>query len=249
MVDNQDKQIVTKGIILDKTDYSESSLILVVFSEDLGNISVIVKGAKREKRPDAGNYQIMNLLEFSLIKQQSDMYLLHSSSYLQALSKLNNWEIFKLQCAGLELYNAIIIPQEDAHDYFELLNHYLVYIQKVEKNGIMIFWRLLLRVFQKMGIELNVQTCNRCHSDKKPLTHYNSMSSGFLCENCTFELGEPSIPIDQKTAEILHLLPQIGNHIHEIEISESQIIEIQTIFNRHFEDHLHKKLYFKSLKL
>jgi hypothetical protein len=36
--------------------------------------------------------------------------------------------------------------------------------------------------------------------------------------------------------------------LNEIELTKTDMVEIQSIFLRHFEDHMHKRLYFKSLQ-
>lgn len=244
----QEKQFITQGIILHKIDYSDTSLILEVFTEKYGKISVIVKGGKREKRADSGFYQIMNQLEFSLISQQSDMYLVHDSTYVEVLAKLDHWEIFKYQCAALELYRNLIISNEESHDFFEVLRNFLSYIRSVDRHHVLIFWRFLLRIFKMLGIELNVAVCAHCLSEQKPLTHYNSQQSGFLCADCTYELNEPCIPLESHTAFVLRSLPTIGHSLSDIDLSEPEIREINSILVRHFEDHLHQKLIFKSLK-
>jgi DNA repair protein RecO (recombination protein O) len=243
-----DRQIITSSIILNITDYSDTSLIIEAFSADLGCISIIAKGAKREKRKDTGFYNIMSVLELTLLKQQSDMYILSASNFLENLAMTERWETFSLQSAGLELFRAIMVTHEEAHEYYELLYSYLTYLPGVDKNGILIFWRFLLRIFQKMGIGLDVSSCANCHIKTKTITHYNSLLSGFLCRDCTHELQLPSIPIEAHPAQILQSLPHIGHKLTEIELTKAEIIEIQSIFLRHFEDHLHQKLYFNSLK-
>jgi DNA repair protein RecO (recombination protein O) len=244
----QTREITTSSIILNVTDYSDTSLILEVFSEDLGCISVIAKGAKREKRKDTGFYNIMSVLEITLLKQQSDMYLLTSSNFLENLAMTERWETFSLQSAGLELYCSIMVTNEEASEFYELLHSYLAYLPNVQKNGILIFWRFLLRVFQNLGIGLDVSSCSHCHNPAKPITHYNSLLSGFLCEDCILELHEPSIPFEPGTASILQSLPHIGHMLNELVLTKAEIVEIQSIFLRHFEDHMHQKLYFNSLK-
>lgn len=248
MMSTRERQIITCGIILNVTDFTDTSLILEVFSKDLGCISVIAKGAKREKRQDTGFYNLMHLLEWTLIKQQSEMYLLKSSNLSENLALTEHWETFSLQCAGIELYRSIMVTHEEAPDFYELLYSYLTFLPQVPKNGILIFWRFLLRVYQMMGIELNVSFCSHCRIETKPITHYNSHRSGFICESCTFELKEPSIPIEPHVAHILQSLPHIGHKLNEIELTKIEIQEIQSIFLRHFEDHMHQKLYFRSLQ-
>jgi DNA repair protein RecO (recombination protein O) len=244
----QSRQIITRSIILNVTDYSDTSLILEVFSEDLGCISIIAKGAKREKRHDSGFYNTMSVLEMTLIKQQSDMYILSTSNFLENPAVTERWETFSLQSAGLELFRVIMVTHEEASEYYELLYSYLTFLAGITKNGILIFWRFLLRVYQKMGIGMDVSTCTNCHIEGKPITHYDSLLSGFICSDCNLDLQQPTIPIDPHVAQIIQALPHIGHKLNEIELTMREKNEIQTILLLHFEDHMHQKLYFKSLK-
>ena len=41
--------LTTQAVVLDSIPYQDSSLIIRLFTEELGKISIIVKGAKRRK--------------------------------------------------------------------------------------------------------------------------------------------------------------------------------------------------------
>ena len=55
----------TNGIVLRSVDYSETSLIVRIFTEDHGKVTVMSKGARRSKHGLGGMLKPLNLLAFT----------------------------------------------------------------------------------------------------------------------------------------------------------------------------------------
>ena len=64
----------TSGVVLRKIPYKETSLIIELFTPHLGKISVIAKGARREKRSDSGLLDLLNELDLVLHKNPNPDY-------------------------------------------------------------------------------------------------------------------------------------------------------------------------------
>ncbi len=73
------KHVVTKGIILTRTDYGEADRILHFLTPDQGKISAIAKGVRKSKSKLAGGIELFSVSELSFIIGKSEIYTLTSA--------------------------------------------------------------------------------------------------------------------------------------------------------------------------
>jgi len=247
---DRERSIKTKGIIFRKTPFKESSLILEVFSKDLGKISVMAKGIKREKNKSSGLIETLNELEFLLHKSPaSEWYILKSQTLVKAYLFETDFRTNVVKQAAVEILRQLIISENDAENYYELLITYFDFIEKIKKNKIAIFWRFLLRIFKESGIDMNIQSCVLCHQSKN-FTAFYPQKNGFICEECFQPVMEESvIIISRKTSEILQKLEMIGKYIDAIDISKKESKQINRIFLLHLAEHFHQRFHLKSLEM
>ena len=245
----KNRDVQTTGIIFRKTPYRETSLILEIFALELGKISVIAKGIKREKSKDLGLTEILNELELVLHKT-NDWYILKSATLIKSHLFEVDFNKNILMQAAVEIYRQLIIPEEDSKKLYELLMKYFNYLKQVNINGIAIFWRFLLRVFIITGIELNLTKCIICKKQKNDFIGYYPQKSGFICKKCYRPVFDSSIiKISNDVASIFSNIYQIGNILDKIEISKSTINQINKIFLIHLSEHFHKKFHLRSLEM
>ena len=247
---DRERSIKTKGIIFRKTPFKESSLILEVFSKDLGKISVIAKGIKKEKSKKTGLIETLNELEFILHKSSSsEWYILKSQTLIKAHLFETDFQTNIVMQAAVEIYRQMIISEIEVENYYNLLKTYFNFIQKIEKNKIAIFWRFLLRIFKESGIEMNTHNCAICQNNKT-FTAFYPLKNGFICDECFQPVMEESvIIIFKKSSEIIQKLEIIGKVIDEIDISKNEIKQLNRIFLIHLSEHFHKRFHLKSLEM
>ena len=245
----KDRNVHTTGIIFRKTPFKETSLILEVFTQEFGKISIIAKGIKREKSKDLGLTEFLNELELVLHKT-NEWYILKSATLIKSHLFEVDFNKNILMQAAVEIYRQLIIPQEDSKKLYELLMKYFNYLKQVNINGIAIFWRFLLRVFVISGIELNVIKCVNCRKQEKDFIGYFPQKNGFICKNCYRPVFDSLIiKISNEVTSIFSNIYQIGNILDKIEISKSTIKQINRIFLIHLSEHFHKKFHLKSIEL
>lgn len=67
------QQIRTKSIIVHRTNYGEADRILHLLTPDHGVVSVIAKGARREKSKLAGGIELFTISDVTILQGKSDM--------------------------------------------------------------------------------------------------------------------------------------------------------------------------------
>ncbi|MBT3169723.1 MAG: DNA repair protein RecO [Candidatus Cloacimonetes bacterium] len=243
------RDIKTKGIILRKIAYRETSVILDVLTPDFGVITVMAKGIRKAKSKSEGLLEILNEVDLLLYKKpNSDWYLYKSATIINANIFGINFDAQILMQAATEIYRQLIIHSEESIEFYELLNDYFGYIKLVKKNGIAIFWRFLLKIYKIYGISLNLQTCVLCGGNLNEISAYYPHKHGFICQKC-FRANFPVIGLANEVTSILAQIYDIGNQLENISISKSAIKQINRIFLLHLSEQFHKKFYLKSIEL
>lgn len=244
------RDIKTKGIIIKKVNFRETSIILDVLTPEFGVISVMAKGIRKQKSKNTGILEILNELELVLYKNpNSDWYIYRSSQIINAHLFNINLNTTILMQAPVEVIRQIIIPIDDSQSIYELLETYLKYIKTIKQNGIVIFWRFLLKLFRIIGIEFNITNCVEC-SQKKQFFAYFPQKHGFICNDCFHPVhNEQVFKVNENAADLISKLNHIGNYINEIIISKPTIKQLNRIFLTHLSEHFHKKIHLKSIEL
>jgi len=62
------KNYSSKGIVLAKRNFSETDRIIVLYTKNLGKISLIAKGVRKLKSRKRGSLEVFNLISFSAAK-------------------------------------------------------------------------------------------------------------------------------------------------------------------------------------
>ncbi len=73
------QHIVTKGIVLSRTDYQEADRILTVLTPDHGKLRLIAKGVRRPKSKLAGGIELFSVNDITVLPSQRDLKTLISS--------------------------------------------------------------------------------------------------------------------------------------------------------------------------
>ena len=244
------RDVKTKGIIIKKVNFRETSIILDILTPEFGVISVMVKGIRKQKSKNTGLLEILNELDLILYKNpSSEWYIYRSSQIVNA--HLFNIDISTsvLMQSAVEVIRQIIIPVEDSQEIYQLLETYFEYIKTVNKNGIAIFWRFLLKLFRIIGIEIDITNCIEC-SQRKQFFAYFPQKHGFICKDCYHPVNEEQVfKINENAADLISKLNNIGNYIDEIIISKPTIKQLNRIFLTHLSEHFHKKIHLNSIEL
>jgi DNA repair protein RecO (recombination protein O) len=73
------KQIVTKGIVLSRTNYGEADRIVTLLTPDYGKLRVMAKGVRRSKSKLAGGIELFSTSDITFIKGRGDVDTLIST--------------------------------------------------------------------------------------------------------------------------------------------------------------------------
>ena len=210
----------------------------------------MAKGARSAKSISTGHLELLNELELNLYRNpSSDWYIYKSSSPFETHMFDIKFQTGILMQAAVEVIRQIIIPVEDSQAIYQLLETYLNYIKSIDKNGIAIFWRFLLKLSRIIGIEFDISNCIEC-SQKKQFFAYFPQKHGFICNDCYHPVNNEQIfKINENAADLISKLKHIGNYIDKISITKPTMKQLNRIFLTHLSEHFHKKIHLNSIEL
>jgi DNA repair protein RecO (recombination protein O) len=114
-------QLDTTGIILRRVDYGEADKILTVLTPDYGKLSLMAKGARREKSKLAGGIELFSISHISFIRGRGEIGTLVSTRlarhYANIIKDINRTML------GYELIKLLNKNTEDQPEasYYQLL--------------------------------------------------------------------------------------------------------------------------------
>ncbi|OGY45564.1 MAG: DNA repair protein RecO [Candidatus Buchananbacteria bacterium RIFCSPHIGHO2_01_FULL_39_8] len=126
----------TQGIILKRTDFSETSQLFSIYSSGLGKIEVIGRGTKKIKSKLNSQMQFFAVIDLEIARGKN-------FDQLTGASVLKNFNNIKINLAktllasfGLELVDRLTKPWQDDEKIFNLLFHYFEIVNgsKVESK-------------------------------------------------------------------------------------------------------------------
>ncbi len=174
------KQIVTKGIVLSRTDYGESDRILNVLTPDNGKISLMAKGTRKIKSKLAGGIELFCLSDITFLVGKGDMGNLISSRLITYYGNIVT-DLDRVQL-GYKLIKMLNRATE-AHTeegYFELLDKSFEALNNLELDiDLILFW------FEAQLLKLSGHSPNLKYdqAEKKLL---EDVSYNFDYENMSF---------------------------------------------------------------
>jgi DNA repair protein RecO len=244
------QKIRDRGIIFKISHYSESSLILKTFTRDRGLISILAKGMR--KKPEASLLNPLNGYEFVLYEpQEAGLYLLGEFSLQTEHNLAENVESWAAAECALELYTHLIIPQDENSQYYGLLIVYLDYLQGVERNAVLVWWRFLLRVLILLGVPFDPLHCSQCHLSAKPILAFEKGTGALVCAACLDPVPDPDHweLLGSQASLILGLLPMIGDHLNTLCPDRTAVAQLNQLFSDFYASHFNKALKLRSLEV
>lgn len=164
--------ITTSGIVLRSVKYSETSLILDVFTRDFGVRTFIVSGArKKNSTTGAALFQVGNIIEFvAYNRENTKINRIKEGKILKLFNRLN-FEIMRFSIAlfFLEILAKTIKEKQINHELYDFAENTLLFIDQTDH------------------ITANIHLCALCEMTK--LLGF-SPENDFSDENIFFDLRE-----------------------------------------------------------
>jgi DNA repair protein RecO len=175
-------KIPVDAFVLNSFVYGETSLIIRLYTREMGSVSCLLRGALKKKySPERGARITMDIQR----RGEQGLFSAYSCEELSHFSCESSLLKTALRDTALELL-LIHLHEEEAHeDIFSLLEKYVSYLSaSQEEFALYALWLFTVRLSQYLGFEYNLFICSRCGSTLRN-AQLIPQDEGFVCESCS----------------------------------------------------------------
>jgi len=230
--------IKTEAVVLSKMNYGDSSNIASLFTEDLGKISVIVKGARSAKSKYGKLVDPLNYLSVVLYKKDSrEVQLLSGADTIEHFPNLKE-DLNRLGFAYgiLELIKYFLAEHEVNKKIFKAVVKILLRLNAGEEQPEITFGRFLFFFLKEIGYEIQLDSCVICGKTIFGENVYYHSDKGVICGDCS----KSAVDIHKINVELLAYLKclKLGESVKEITnlIIKNAIIFMENHLRYHVPD-------------
>ena len=189
----------SEAIVLRKTNFSDSSLIVQLFTKEHGKMSAIIKGARSAKSKIGSKIDLLNHTEVVFYKKDSrEIQLLTQANLIHHFPIIKeDLDKIKYASAVCELLQKLIPEHEPNEKIFRGVIKILSLMNNKETDSELLFAKFLVFLIRETGYEISFKHCSSCGEKIESNTGAAfSYSEGIICESCntnkelTFEFSE-----------------------------------------------------------
>lgn len=209
--------IMSEGFVLKKINFRETSVILTLFTKEIGKIKGVLKGVRKEKSKISpltftpGAY--INTL---IYKKKTELCLLSSPSLIDFFD-FENKISSKIYYLILKLVDLFTPDFQKEEKVFFLIKDVSEMLKKSRKPHI-IFIGFKIKFIEILGYGIKTDRCSVC--DKETKNYFFSFKKGgIICRNC--------LKTDINSVKVSKKIVSIMNFIKKTEIKNLDVLNIK----------------------
>jgi DNA repair protein RecO (recombination protein O) len=176
----------TRALVLRTFDQNESDRLVHLYTEDLGRVSAIAKGAKRSRRRFPGALELFSLLEVRLVAPpRSALMRLEAARLYHPLEGLSGDLLrFAVACHFVELLDRLTADGERNPELFGFAAG-LLDVLRGERADRLLALLVLIKTLARLGYRPQLLACAVCGSALRGgLAAFGTRQGGALCPAC-----------------------------------------------------------------
>lgn len=236
-----------EGIVISERDFSETSKIINILTNDRGIIGVMCKGAKTLKSPFRSVTGKLVYGNFNLYYKKDKLSTLISVDVIDAFKNIKK-DIEKISYASflLELSEQVM-KQTSNTSVYQILIQALIKINECF-DPLIITNIVELKYLDYLGVMPVIDACSKCGS-KTSIATLSSTKGGYVCNKC---LTNEKI-VNDKTIKLIRMFYYVDiSKITKMNISDISKLEINSFLDEYYDNYtglyLKSKLFINDLK-
>ncbi|MFA5050767.1 MAG: DNA repair protein RecO [Patescibacteria group bacterium] len=230
------------GIILESQNFRENDRVLIFYSQELGKIEILVRGARKIKSKLNPFISPFALLELVVAPGKSFYHLIGGEvkRYFKGVSGdykkiIHATNLFRRISVLINLHR----PDSKIS---VLLVRFLEKIDQINPSKIqIIYYACLIKLLSLLGYRPEIKQCFDCRKDAKLLgenIYFDFEKGGICCVKCR-ENRISAVKINSKILEILHnLLYKNFDYLENWHFDEKSFLAAQNIIKKFYRWHL-----------
>jgi DNA repair protein RecO (recombination protein O) len=175
------------GIVLRLVEFSETSLVVTLFTRDFGKVTALAKGARRPKGPFEAALDLLAVIRLVFLRKSADVLDLLTEAKLDRRFRAAGRDLNRLY-AGY--YVAELLAElTDTHDphpeLFDAANQALLALDSDVSPAAVVLWLELLALAQ-VGHAPTLEQCAACGREVELAARvpFGLLAGGLLCADC-----------------------------------------------------------------
>jgi DNA repair protein RecO (recombination protein O) len=169
--------------------YAESDLIVTVFTEDLGRVSALARGARKSQRRFGGALEPMHTLRLGLDERPSgDLFILREAGIDRARYVLTeNLEALDAAGQALGWLRSVFVPRTPEPVTWALATRLLDELDAPDRRPArVVLAEFGMRLLAALGWGLELERCTRCGKACEPAraAFIDAVRGGLVCRAC-----------------------------------------------------------------
>lgn len=225
----------TEAILLRLVEFSETSLIVTLYTRDLGRVSAIAKGARRPKSAFEGSLDLLSVCKIVVITKASESLDILTEAKLQRRFRAAQRSLTRLYC-GYYVAELLRLWTDDGSPNPELYELSLATIGAIDGAGDAL-WQLLffeLRGLRLLGHAPATSACASCGQavDRQAdRIGFGYQLGGVVCELCRASKRDV-VTLRREIIELIEQLQQAENSLPE-KRSANDYRELRAVLSRY----------------
>ncbi len=219
-----------EGIILNETNYGETSKILNILTFKYGYISVISKGSRTFKSKLRGISMKLIYGEFTINYKSKGISTLIEGNIINSFKNImTDFSMMKYANDSLNLVKSVLKENNDSNIFY-ILRDSLVKIND-HMNPKLLYIILAVKLLDYLGVKPNFTSCINCGS--KDILTFDLSIPGSICKNCYHD----TYMFNLNTLKFLKLFQVVDiSHIDKLNITNPKVQEELVYFLKEYYD-------------
>ena len=177
------ERVRTRGIVLKKLDYSDSSIIVTLFTYYLGRVKVLVRGAKRPKSRFVSIFETFNIVETVIhVKENREIQHISDAKTLTSYSQLRLSYQKQVWASRITRFVDSILPDLSPSKGLYSLTERTLFMLSNSENEDAIFVAFVSKALRVLGYGLDLDGCRKCGSME--IRYLSPSRGGGICSRC-----------------------------------------------------------------
>ena len=240
--------VSTDAIVLRTVNYSESSIIVTLFSKESGKITLMAKGARKPKSQFAAQLEPMNIINTNYFhKDGRSIQLLKNSSFIEdSMDIRENFDALNYGLTIVEILDKLLHENDIDPIIFRLSIRTLSALKLAQINYDIVFSFFLLQLSVRLGFMPELNKCCNCFIHLET-AKFDEHRGELMCKNCVYE-GKINFSVG--TIKLLQaLLKTHIDNLYELKYDDQNLKELDSFLDYYSKFHLEGMSKVKSIKI
>ena len=226
----------TEAIVLDTIDHGESDLIITFFSQDVGRLSAIAKGAKKSRKRFVNKLELFTFLHISYRQKGSGLAFLSEADLHTSFLNIRKTPVLYNTASVIREFILIGVKEGETDKKIFRLALWALHNLNSGHPATTVLVLFLVRFFGYVGYRPELETCTGCavKAQARAAYRFDYVHGGIVCSNCAAHHRQQTLPVSPGTIMMLLSAQDMSlERLHRLKISGPSLQEAMTLLHNY----------------